>query len=111
MRYRYASALLVLVIAGAALAAVIAGPADASPSQTKVCTGCHSGAPSGTVTATPSTATPAAGAAYTVAINIGLASSGNTGYHIASTDAAGTATNFGRGVCRARPRRRRGRRA
>jgi hypothetical protein len=94
MRYRYASALLVLMIAAAALAAVIAGPADASPSQTRACTGCHSGAASGTVTATPSTTTPAAGAAYTVAINVGLASSGNTGYHVASTDAAGATTTW-----------------
>jgi hypothetical protein len=95
MRIRPASILLVLAIAAAALLAVVlAGPASATPSKTTVCTGCHSGAASGTVTATPSTATPAAGAAYTVAISNGLSSSGNTGYHVAQTDAAGAATTW-----------------
>ena len=61
------------------------------------------------MTATPSTSTPAAGAAYTVAISIGLTSSGNTGYHVAQTDAAGTATTFVT-VYGGPPHRRRGRR-
>ena len=95
MRVRHVSVLIALAIAVAAvLAAAIAAPAEASPSKTTVCTSCHSGAASGTVTATPSTSTPAAGATYTVAITIGLTSSGSTGYHIASTDAAGTATTW-----------------
>jgi hypothetical protein len=95
MRIRHASTLVVLVIAAAALlAAAIAGSASATPSQTIVCTSCHSGTASGTVTATPSTTAPAAGATYTVAINIGLTASGNTGYHIAQTDAAGTTTTW-----------------
>jgi hypothetical protein len=95
MRIRHVPVLIALVIAVAALlGAAIAGPVGATPSRSTVCTNCHSGAASGTVTATPSTSTPAAGAAYTVAINIGLTASGNTGYHIASTDAAGTATTW-----------------
>jgi len=93
MRTRLLSALPILAIA-IALAAVIAGPASATPSKTTACTSCHSGAASGTVTAVPSTATPAAGASYTVAITNGLASSGNTGYHIAQTDAGGTTTTW-----------------
>ena len=95
MRFRPVTTLAVLVIVAAAvLAAAIAGPAGATPYRNTVCTSCHTGAASGTVTAMPSTSTPAAGAAYTVAITIGLTASGNTGYHIASTDAAGTATNW-----------------
>ena len=93
MRFRNASALLALVIV-AALAVVTAGAASATPSKSTPCTSCHTGAASGAVTAAPSTSTPAAGAAYTVAISIGLASSGNTGYHIAQTDVAGTATTW-----------------
>jgi len=46
----------------------------------------------GTVTAVPSTVTPAPGATYTVAIDIGLTASGKTGYHVAQTDAAGSGT-------------------
>ena len=95
MRIRHVPVLIALaIVAAALLAAAVAGPAGATPSRTTVCTSCHSGAASGAVTATPSTSTPAAGAAYTVAIDIGLTSSGNTGYHIASTDAAGTATTW-----------------
>jgi hypothetical protein len=76
------------------LAAVIAGSASATPSRTTECSVCHSGTVSGAVTATPSTNSPAAGASYTVAINIGLTASGKTGYHIAQTDAAGTSTTW-----------------
>jgi hypothetical protein len=95
MRFRHATTLAVLVIVAAAvLAAAVTGPAIAQPTRNSTCSSCHSGAASGAVTATPSTSTPAAGASYTVAINIGLTASGDTGYHIASTDAAGTATNW-----------------
>jgi IPT/TIG domain len=95
MRYRLVAPLAVLVIVAAAiLAAVLSGPAAAQPNRNTVCTTCHSGTASGTVTAVPSTSTPAAGASYTVAVTIGLTSSGSTGYHIASTDAAGTATDW-----------------
>jgi len=95
MRIRHTSVLVVLAIAAATIVAVaIAGSAGATPSKPTVCTNCHSGTASGAVTATPSTSTPAAGAAYTVAIGIGLAATGNTGYHVAQTDAAGTANTF-----------------
>jgi hypothetical protein len=71
-------------------------PSQATPSRARDCTGCHgSGSVSGTVTATPSTTTPAAGAAYTVAITP-PAGSGNTGYWIAnSTSAGATGTTTG----------------
>jgi hypothetical protein len=85
--------ILVLALA-ATLTTVAAAPAGATPSKTTTCTSCHSGAASGTVTAAPSTATPAPGAAYTVSLSIGLTASGNTGFHIAQTDAAGTATTW-----------------
>jgi hypothetical protein len=95
MRFRAATILVVLAIAAAAvLAAVTAGPASATPSMNSTCTMCHTGAASGAVTATPSTSTPAGGAAYTVAISIGLTASGRTGYHVATTDAGGSATNW-----------------
>ena len=95
MRVRHVPILIAVVIAAAAvLAAAIAGPASATPGKTSACTSCHSGAASGAVTATPSTTTPAAGASYTVAISIGLTASGNTGYHIAQTDAGGTITSW-----------------
>ena len=95
MRFRYLTTLAMLVVATAAvLAAVMTGPASATPSKNSTCTSCHSGTASGAITATPSTGTPAAGAAYTVAIGIGLSSGGNTGYHIAATDAFGGATTW-----------------
>jgi hypothetical protein len=77
-----------------ALAAVVAAPAGATPSKNSNCASCHSGAASGAVTAAPSNASPAPGATYTVNLNIGLTSSGRTGYHVAQTDAAGTATTW-----------------
>ena len=64
-------------------------PAQAFPSRAQNCTNCHgSGSVSGTVTATPSAATQAPGAAYTVVITM-PAGSGDTGYWIANSDAAG----------------------
>jgi hypothetical protein len=92
MRHRLAP-LFVLVLIGA-LAAVVAAPAGATPSKNSTCTSCHSGAASGAVTATPSNASPAPGATYTVNLSIGLTSSGDSGYHVAQTDAAGTATTW-----------------
>ena len=97
MRDRLAlSAVLVLILTLTSLIAlaVAVAPAGATPSRTSTCTSCHSGAASGTVTSVPSTATPAPGATYTVAIDIGLTASGKTGYHIAQTDAAGSATTW-----------------
>ena len=66
-------------------------PAQAFPNKQAECTTCHGpGTVGGTTTATPSTLTPAAGAAYTVAITISAnASAGDTGYWIANSDAAG----------------------
>ena len=78
----------------AGLASVAAAPAAATPSKNSACASCHSGTASGTVTAVPSTATPAPGATYTVAIDIGLTASGKTGYHMAQTDVAGLATTW-----------------
>ena len=95
MKVRHVPTLMLLVLAAAAvLAAAITGPAGATPPRPTVCTNCHSGTAVGTVTATPSTATPAAGAAYTVAINIGLTARGNTGYRIAATDVTGSTTEW-----------------
>ncbi len=90
MRYRFAPILILAIV----LTAVIAGAANATPSQTTECSVCHSGTATGTVTATPSTSSPAAGASYSVAINIGLTASGKTGYRIAQTNAAGTTTTW-----------------
>ena len=93
MRFRIVPILAVAALAAAAVfAAVTANPASGQPNRNSVCSACHSGAPSGTLTAAPSTTTPAAGASYNVAINIGLTASGDTGYHIAETDASGTST-------------------
>jgi len=91
MRFRLVPILAVAAIAAAAVfAAVTAKPANSFPSQAQACTTCHPTAPaSTTVSATPSTATPAAGSAYSVTINLsGLTSSGDTGYWI--SNAAGT---------------------
>ena len=80
----------VVLVAAAIIAAVTANPVHGFPSQARACTDCHGAAPaSATVSASPSTSTPAAGATYTVAINLaGLTASGDTGYWI--TNAAGT---------------------
>jgi hypothetical protein len=72
------------VVVTAILAAVTANSAHSLPGFRTTCdgSGCHTLTSAGTVTAIPSTTTPAAGASYNVAINIGLTSSGNTGYRI-----------------------------
>ncbi len=93
MRVRTASVFVLLALAATAVLAA-ATTASATPSRNNDCTGCHSGAPSGTVTAVPSTPTPAAGAAYSVVVSIGLTSSGNTGYHVAQTDVSGASTTW-----------------
>jgi hypothetical protein len=78
------------VLAAIVFAAVTATPAESYPSRQQACTTCHPGAPGGTsVSATPSTTTPAAGATYNVTVDLsGLTASGDTGYWI--TNAAGT---------------------
>jgi hypothetical protein len=73
----------------AAVAVALMGPSAAQATPTQgTCTGCHTAG--GSVTAKPSSATPAAGAAYTVAIAVTTTNSGNTGYAIYSSDATGT---------------------
>lgn len=70
------------------LAALLsAATAEATPGRKTACNACHNGAPSGTVTAIPSNATPSAGASYSAAITIGLTSTGNTGHWISSGSA------------------------
>ena len=96
MRFRASTILVVLVIAAAAvLAAVMAGPASAIAVDElhvlRAVTAARRRAPSPRRRAR---ARRPAGAAYTVAISIGLTASGNTGYHVATTDAAGSATNW-----------------
>ena len=92
MRSRLVPTLIVAaMLVAVVFAAVTAKPADSTP-RARVCTDCHPAAPAGaTVSATPSTATPAAGATYSVTINLaGLTASGDTGYWI--SNAAGTPT-------------------
>ena len=60
--------------------------AQATPDEQSACTGCHTAG--GAVTASPSSATPPASAAYTVAITFTSTATGNSGYWI--SDASGT---------------------
>src|SRR4029078_13551605 len=73
-------AVLATGLAAALLVATIDPlPAQATPGKARDCTGCHcSGSVAGTVRATPSTTSPAPGAAYTVAVTA-PAGTGNTG--------------------------------
>jgi hypothetical protein len=88
--FHFAAAFSVAALAIAlAFAVVAARPVQATPDKSIPCTSCHTGAATGSVTAVPSTTTPAPGTTYTVAINVGLGTSGRTGYHIANSDAAG----------------------
>jgi len=93
-------AVLATGLAAALLVATIhPTPAQAFPSKAQDCTNCHgSGTVSGTVTAVPSTTTPAVGAAYTVAITMPANAAGSdTGYWIANSTAAGvTGTTTGK---------------
>jgi hypothetical protein len=83
----------VVLVAAAVIAGVVkARPVEAKPSQQKDCAGCHGdGSYAATVTATPSAATVAPGAGYTVALAISENPNGvfNTGYWIANSTAAG----------------------
>ena len=74
----------------AAILVATMGPttAQAEPAFGGACTKCH--APGGSVTATPSSATLAPGAAYTVAIAITTTNTGRSGYAIYNSDATGT---------------------
>jgi hypothetical protein len=83
-------AVLVGLAATATVLGVAAGPAASLPGYAATCTGCHTGTTSGSVSAVPDAATPAAGATYHVAITNGLTAAGSTGYWIAKSDALGT---------------------
>ena len=81
------------LVAAVMVATVSPQAAQATPTKTTDCSGCHS-AVSGPVTAVPSTSSPAAGAAYTVLVTPPTNSAGgDTGYRI--TDAAGTIVTTG----------------
>jgi PKD repeat protein len=76
-------AVLIMGLTAAVLVATInPPPAQARPSYGTTCStsGCHIAG--GSVTATPSSATPAPGAAYTVAIVLTNTATGNSGYNI-----------------------------
>jgi len=66
--------------AGVMVVTINPSPAQAFPSQTQACTGCH--AAGGSVTATPSNAALAPGAAYTVALAFTGGAGGSVGYWI-----------------------------
>ncbi len=87
MRSRLVLTLVVVaVLATAAFAAVTAKPVQSFPSKAQACTVCHPAAPSSAaVKATPSVATPAPGATYTLTIAMtGFTAGGDTGYWIAN---------------------------
>jgi hypothetical protein len=92
-RLRKRIAIVTVALAGAIaaaglLAVVAAKPAAALPSYKSSCAYCHSVAPVGTVSAAPSTTTPAAGATYTVSVSVDLGATGKAGYWIVNNDAA-----------------------
>ena len=76
-------AVLVTGLTAAILAATVSPQAAQAYPRAASCTGCHAGATTTTVTATPSAATQLAGASYTVAITLTAnPNGGNTGYGI-----------------------------
>ena len=85
------------LVAAMLVATIHPMPAQATPSKARDCTVCHgSGSVAGTVTAKPNAATVAPGATYMVAISIATTASGNTGFWIANSTAAGaTGTTTG----------------
>ena len=91
MRSRFVPIMAIAaILAAVVFAAVTAKPAESYPSRQQACAGCHPALRAATsVSATPSTTAPAAGATYNVTVNMaGLTSSGDTGYWI--TNASGT---------------------
>jgi hypothetical protein len=76
-----------VAVATVALTAAVARPAQALPSYKSACSSCHSGAPVGNVTATPSKTTLTPGEAYTVGVGVNLGASGQAGYWLANNDA------------------------
>jgi len=90
-----------LAVLGTGLAAAIlvatmsTQAADATPRSAN-CAGCHTGGTSSATTATPSIATPAAGATYTVAISLAAnPAGGNSGYGIVPVAPATEKANGG----------------
>ena len=61
-----------LIAAAVTMAAATAKPAQATPNERSVCTTCHSGAPVGSVVATPSKTVLAPGEAYSVSVAVDL---------------------------------------
>jgi hypothetical protein len=88
-------AVLATGLVGAVLVASIGPPAaQAFPSRARDCAGCHIAG--GSTTATPSTLTPAAGAAYSVAITLAANPAGGlSGYAIVPVTAGTGAANGG----------------
>lgn len=80
-------AAVAVAVATVALTAAVARPAQALPGYKSACSSCHSGAPVGTVTATPSKTTLTPGEAYTVGVGVNLSASGQAGYWLANNDA------------------------
>ena len=88
-------AVLVTGLAAAILVATMSPQAAHATPRASSCASCHAGAPAATTTATPSTATPVAGATYTVAITLTANPTGGmTGYGIVPAT-AGTGETFG----------------
>jgi hypothetical protein len=96
--FQFVAALSLAVVA-IALAVVMVGarPAQALPSYKSTCTGCHSTAAVGAVTATPSKASLAPSEAYTVSVGVALSASGQAGYWISSNDASTPAVSIAGG--------------
>jgi hypothetical protein len=78
-----------LTAAAALLAVAVTIPAQAAPDRALACASCHSGTPSGSVTAVPGATTLPPGAAYTVDVLVGLGAGGRSGYRLAASDAGG----------------------
>ena len=96
--FQFVAALSLAVVAVAlAVVMVSAKPAQALPSYKSTCTGCHSAAAVGSVTATPSKASLAPGEAYTVNVGVALSASGQAGYWISSDNASTPAVSIAGG--------------
>lgn len=93
------TAAVALAVTAMLYAAFAAAPVRATPNEQRACnaSGCHTGKPSGNVTAKPSKVKLAKRAKYTVSITIDLSSGGGTGYWIAKSTASG-ATGKSTGV-------------
>jgi hypothetical protein len=80
-------AVIAIIAVATVLGAGGAGAARALPSYKQVCSDCHTSAPVGTVTATPSKTTLTPGEAYTVDVAVNLSAAGQTGFWIINNDA------------------------